>query len=78
MQTMLSPKDFAEICQEAHRIREYSWLPNRGRYDKDWNEATQEACTSLGYNPQWARIIAILIFPGYSDVWDWCEEVSKA
>lgn len=78
-QTMLSPKDFAVICCKTHEIREASFDDKLnggyGKYLKDYNQAAQEACESLGYNLQWARIISVLLFPGYCDVWDWCTEV---
>lgn len=72
MQTKLSPKDFAVICQQAAMYHEYSWTLEG--YTKDWDECAQMACSNLGYNPQWAKIIAILL---YSDVWDWYKEVTK-
>ena len=78
-QTSITPKDFAIICCKASEIREASWnnsvISARDRYTKDWDQAARQACEELGYNPQWAGIIKITLFPEYCDVWDWCSEV---
>ena len=76
-QTSITPKDFALICWKASEIREASWSNAKyGKYTKDWDLCTRLACEELGYNPQWAGIIKITLFPEYCDVWEWCSEVS--
>ena len=71
--TSLSPKEFAALLVKASEIHEASWrdgVPNRfGSYAKDWRQCCQEA----GASEAWAEIMAVLLFPGYSDVWDWAE-----
>lgn len=68
----MSPKQFAKMLQDTSDCREASYDKASGQYGKSWDDAAIECCPE-----PWARIVAILIFPGYADVWDWCEAVNK-
>lgn len=64
----LDEKQFAEILDKADELHEASW--DGDRYTKKWQQCCQEA----GANESWSKIMAVLLFPGYCDVWDWTEE----
>lgn len=66
----IDPKQFAEWCVATHLIRENSYDGEQGRYTMGWEESAEFA----GVPQPWAKIIAVLCFPGYCDVWEWCEE----
>lgn len=76
----LSPEAFASLLRKTNELREASWkeleMNLRDWYELDWNKAAELACRELGIDPRWARIASITCFPGYCDVWDWCDEVA--
>lgn len=72
---LIEEKDFAKLARKTFEVREASWSGNR--YGKDWDDAAKEAALSLGYSEAWGEIVSILCFPGYVDVWEWCEKVEK-
>lgn len=68
--TALTPKQFAEFCQATFQLRENSY--DGDRYQLSLDEAAEQSCPK-----EWARIISILLFSGYADVWDWCDEQTE-
>lgn len=73
----MTPKDFAKLCQKTEELHELSWDQVKNKYKADYTDCAERACEELGYDRAWAKIVSVLIFPGYSDVWDWCDEVLK-
>jgi hypothetical protein len=71
----ITPKDFAGYLNAAFEAREKSWssvlsAPG-GRYTLDWDQALEQ----VGCPPEWLVPAKILLFTGYADVGDWCDEV---
>lgn len=62
----MTPQEFAKMCADTQDCRETSWDDRASRYDKTYLEAASECCPA-----EWAEIVAVLLFPGYADVWDW-------
>lgn len=71
----LSPQAFAKLCKITQDIREASWdeVEGRGKYTKSYDDAAYQAVAVVGVAPAWAKIISVLLFPGYADVWDWVQ-----
>lgn len=73
----MTPKEFAKLLRLSLEIHEKSWDGNR-RYRKTWEQACEEASIELVISNEWAKIASILLFPGYADVWDWCERIENS
>lgn len=71
----MTPEEFARVCKLTSDLREGSYNRPKDKYMLSYDNAAEIACARLKADPRWARIISVLIFPGYCDVWDWCDEV---
>lgn len=69
----MTPKEFAKMCRDAQACHEQSYDYEYHKYETSYAEAAKATCPK-----EWATIIACLLTQGYSDVWDWCEEVEQA
>ncbi len=63
----MTHQEFAHAILKCGDVHEASW--NGARYAKSWDDVAEEVCPG-----PWARIISILLFTGYADIWDWCDE----
>lgn len=72
----ITPRQFAEWCKATELKHEESW--NGSQYTENYHDSAKKA----GVPEPWAKIINVLMFPGYADVWDWVEAqgvvISKA
>lgn len=66
----MTPKEFAVILRNVQACHEASYDETKHRYRVGYREAARQ------YAPaEWATIVACLLVQGYSDIWEWCDEV---
>lgn len=70
MADKLSPKEFATLLRAVQDVREDSYDARKNKYNKSFRQAARETCQE-----PWDEIIAVLLFPEYCDVWEWCDSV---
>lgn len=64
----LTPTDFAKALRAASDEHENSWDGNK--YTKSYDDAIKPY-----FNLEWQPIASLLLFTGYSDIWEWCDRV---
>lgn len=68
----MTPQEFAQMLRRVADAHEASWQTDLQQYSKTLRDCCEEHC------PQpWPEIVHTLLFPGYADVWDWCDTVLK-
>lgn len=72
----VTPAELKALVGRAAQIREGSYVNDEYRYRLDEYQATNMACTIMGYDNDFVTPVSLLLTTAWNDVLDWCERTS--